>query len=83
MLVKKERKKKIIIITHIKLLRTLRQRSFLYLYFIYRLHRDKIIMDRFAIFENSCTYQVEMCDEAGLPVDFVSRDLGYSTQPLF
>ena len=40
-------------------------------------------MDRFAIFENSCTYQVEMCDEAGLPVDFVSRDLGYSTQPLF
>ena len=21
-----------------------------------------------------------MCDEAGLPVDFVSRDLGYSTQ---
>ena len=45
-LVKKERKKKIIIITHLKLLRTLRQRSFLYLYFIYRLHRDKkIIMD--------------------------------------
>jgi hypothetical protein len=75
-----ELKKIAINIPHLRFLRILRQCSF-YAYY-YNIVHIREYHPVVAILRKSYSYHVQKCDEAGLPVDFVSRDLGYSTQPL-